>query len=97
MCTGPRQESGFPSWPFPSLRAWTLFQDDVKVVIHGVGGEGRLGAGADVQHALHTEGKMSHVAAQIVLKGLQLQGDSEVDFRRHIQPNTTNRRKSSVV
>ena len=92
ICTGPRQEAGYPNWPFPVTRSWTLFSDDIKVMKHGV--EAAFGVGAEVFHALNSEGKTAHVTAQVVLRGFQLQGSSEVPFRRHAPPSSDLRRAS---
>ena len=94
VCTGPRQEDGSPSWPFPVTRAWTLFQDDIKVVKHGI--EAAFGDGAEVHHALNSAGQMSHVSAQVVLKGLQMQGSSEVALRREF-PADGNKRRECLI
>ena len=93
MCTGPRQDDGMPNWPFATTMGWTLFQDDIKVIRHGIDIPGGLGQGTELFHALSTESKMNHVIAGLVLRGLQEQGQKEVPFRRHVQPHTTNRRK----
>lgn len=74
--------------------AWTLFKDDIKVIKHGVDVEDGLGLRAEVFHALNTEGKMSHVASNLVLRGLQSQGREELPLTRYVQPNATVRRES---
>jgi len=79
-------------WSFASTMAWTLFKDDIKVVRHGVDVPEGLGAGAQVQHALCTEGKGSHIPAGMLLTAMQGQSG----FERRTQPFTTNRRESSV-
>lgn len=73
--------------------AWTLFKDDIKVIKHGIDVPDGLGDHAEVFHALNTEGKMSHVASNLVLRGLQSQGREELPLRRHTQPNVTVRCK----
>lgn len=73
--------------------AWTLFKDDIKVVRHAVDTADALGVGAQVQHALSTEGKGSHIPAGLLLAALQ----GQVAFERQIQPFTTNRREFPTI
>jgi hypothetical protein len=80
-----------PNWPFATTMGWTLFQDDIKVIKHGVDFQDALGKGTDLFHALNTEGKMSHVTAGMLLRGFQIQGPGEIPLRRQIQPHTTDR------
>jgi len=90
ICTGPRQDDGSSTWSFPSTLTWALFGDDIKVVEHRFTSDQGLGEGAQIFHALSTEGKGSHIPAGLVLRGLQ----KEVPLSRQVQPFTTNRRKS---
>ena len=78
--TGPRQDEGLADWPFAVTRSWTLFADDIKVVKHGL--EAAFGIGAEVLHALDTQGKDAHLAARSIFIDLQKQGPGEVPFMR---------------
>jgi len=68
-----------------------LFTDDIKVVKHGL--EAAFGSGAEVHHALNSEGKTAHLTAKAILKALQLQGPLEILLRRHLQQTDSPRRK----
>jgi len=96
MCTGPRQDDGYPSFPAPLPRSWTLFEDDIKVVQHQVtmqdGGEA-----ADILHALSTESPRAHAIAATVFVRLQAWGPAEVPFRRHLLPSESHRRELASV
>ncbi len=72
-------------------RSWTLFADDIKVVKYGL--EAAFGNGAEVYHALNSEGKTAHAAARSIFKVLQAQGPPEIPFKRHIQPTGGCRRE----
>ncbi|WWD15727.1 hypothetical protein CI109_100149 [Kwoniella shandongensis] len=89
VCTGPRQEDGYASWPFTVTRSWSLFADDIKVVKHGV--SIGLGEGAELHHALHHEGQGTHELARKAFMGLQVQGANEVPLKRYPLVNNIRR------
>ncbi|OWT42197.1 hypothetical protein C362_00569 [Cryptococcus neoformans Bt1] len=53
ICTGPRQEDGFATWPKPAHRSWSLYEDNVKVIRYQV--DAILGPGTEVHHVLGSE------------------------------------------
>jgi hypothetical protein len=95
VCTGPRQEDGYASFPYPTTKSWSLYKDDIKVVKHGLTSENGK-EGIAVYHALNTEGQNSHIAARVILNGLQAQGGFEVPFRRHPPTSTSTMSGSSI-
>lgn len=54
VSTGPRPDDGLATWPFEATFAWTLFDDDIKVVRHGV--QDGFGAGTAIYHSLNHQG-----------------------------------------
>ena len=94
VSTGPRPDDGLASWPFEVSHAWTLFEDDVKVIRHGV--EAGFGNGTVIYHSLNHGGPSvlrRHVTADILF--LQLQnadngtGRRKLAYRRHyVNPKT---------
>lgn len=96
---GPRPDDGLASWPFDASFAWTLFDDDVKVVRHGV--ENGFGAGTAVYHSLNHEGpKLSQrrINAKSLFRELQRRAESaimakEMPYRRHIANSHAPRRE----
>ncbi|ORY25750.1 hypothetical protein BCR39DRAFT_543219 [Naematelia encephala] len=83
ICTGPRQDDGFPSFPFDHIRSWTLYADDIKVVKHNAMDRG-FGPGAEVHHALNTMGHGSHLLADKILAGMQQVGPKSIPFERPV-------------
>jgi hypothetical protein len=89
VSTGPRPDDGLASWPFEASHAWTLFEDDVKVVRHGV--EAGFGKGTVIYHSLNHEGPAllnRRVNANNLFLELQrtqiLPNGRELAYRRHV-------------
>ncbi|WVF72399.1 hypothetical protein IAT40_007214 [Kwoniella sp. CBS 6097] len=85
VCTGPRQEDGYATFPFQITRHPSLFPDDIKVVQHLLDPT-LFGDGAQIQHAMNHEGKGVPETARKILQALQGQGSSRVPFRRLLAP-----------
>lgn len=89
VSTGPRPDDGLASWPFEASHAWTLFEDDIKVVRHGV--EAGFGKGTVIYHSLNHEGPAllhRRVNANNLFMELQrtqiLPNGRELAYRRHV-------------
>jgi hypothetical protein len=54
VSTGPRPDDGLATWPCEATFAWTLFEDDIKVVRHGV--QEGFGTGTAIYHSLNHQG-----------------------------------------
>lgn len=80
VCTGPRPDEGYPSFGHSAVRSPATFPDSIKAITHNLDGD--LGIGARLSHLLNHEG-MSSVAND-VLQALQVQGEDQILFRRHM-------------
>ncbi|WWC85264.1 uncharacterized protein L201_000126 [Kwoniella dendrophila CBS 6074] len=90
VCTSTRQDDGYASFPPGTIRSWSLFDNDIKVVKHTFDPL-VVGEGSEVHHVLSHEGKDVNKIAGEALKGLQVQGEAEVPFRRYTATSTTRR------
>ncbi|WVQ98537.1 hypothetical protein IAU59_005663 [Kwoniella sp. CBS 9459] len=86
ICTGPRQDDGYASFPFPITRSFSLFPDDIKIVQHTLDPI-TFGVGAEIHQALSHNGKGVSDIANNIFKALQTQGSQEVPLRRSTAPN----------
>ncbi|KAK4687126.1 hypothetical protein P7C73_g2983, partial [Tremellales sp. Uapishka_1] len=78
--TGPRQDDGFPDFPYETTLSSQIWRDDLKIVKHGL--EVPFGTGTEVLHALSHQGGKLHLKADEILKDMQSQS-MEVPLRRY--------------
>lgn len=101
VSTGPRPDDGLATWPFEATFAWTLFDDDIKVVRHGV--QDGLGKGTAIYHSLNHQGPKlleRRINASTLFQELQRNVDlggrmrKEHPYKRHIVNPQAARRRS---
>lgn len=84
-CSGPRTDNGHPKWTSGAVYSQATFTNGVKAVTHTADAE--LGTGARVSQLLNHSGASEIV--DDVLRGLQVQGEEEIKFRRHMLSATS--------
>lgn len=91
VSTGPRPDDGLASWPFDATFAWTLFDDDIKVVRHGV--QDGFGQGTAIYHSLNHQGpnlQERRINASSLFQDLQRRPENgglmtkDMPFKRHV-------------
>ena len=91
VSTGPRPDDGLAIWPFEATFAWTLFDDDIKVVRHGVN-EG-FGTGTAIYHSLNHQGPVlstRRINASSLFQELQRRVEhsgplrKDLPYKRHV-------------
>lgn len=111
ICTGPRQDNGFPSFPYDVLSSWTLHSDTVsdtvKVVRHILPRTPTPrslvdGSSGTIYHALHSgPAHLTTAAGPNILnriwKDFQAQGPYEMRFKRNLLTKVSRRRKSILL